>query len=127
MNKLKFGLVGAGGIAQAYAQAFNESKCCDLIAVADVRPEAAVALAEIVSGKPYDSYKALADLELDAVIVATPPSTHPEIACFFMERGLPVLCEKPLTTNVADAEKMIAAAEKAGVLFTMASKFRYCE
>jgi len=127
MSKLKFGLVGAGGIAQAYAQAFNESKCCELVAVADVRPEAATALAEIVGGKPYGDYKELANLELDAVIVATPPSTHPEIACFFMELGKPVLCEKPLTTNVADAEKMIATAEKNNVLFTMASKFRYCD
>ena len=127
MSKLKFGLVGAGGIAQAYAQAFNESKCCELVAVADVRPEAATALAEIVGGKAYGDYKQLAELELDAVIVATPPSTHPEIACFFMELGKPVLCEKPLTTNVADAEKMIATAEKNNVLFTMASKFRYCD
>jgi predicted dehydrogenase len=127
MNKLKFGLVGAGGIAQAYAQAFNESKCCELVAVADVRPEAAAALAEIVGGNAYDDYKHLAEVELDAVIVATPPSTHPEIACFFMDRGKAVLCEKPLTTSVADAEKMIATAEKNNVLFTMASKFRYCD
>lgn len=127
VKKLKFGLVGAGGIAQAYVQAFNESESCDLIAVADVRPDAATALAEIVGGKAYDRYEKLADIDLDAVIVATPPSTHPEIACFFLERGTPVLCEKPLTTNLADAQKMIAAAEKAGVQFTMASKFRYCE
>jgi predicted dehydrogenase len=127
MSKLKFGLVGAGGIAQAYAQAFNESECCELIAVADVRGESAAALAEIVGGKPYNDYKQFAELDLDAVIVATPPATHPEIACFFMELGIPVLCEKPLTTNVADAEKMIATAEKAGVQFTMASKFRYCD
>lgn len=125
MNKLKFGLVGAGGIAQAYAQAFNESGCCNLAAVSDVRPEAAAALAEIVGAKTYSSYQELADLSPDAVIVATPPSTHAEIACFFLERGISVLCEKPLTTNIADAEKMIAAAEKAGVQFTMASKFRY--
>lgn len=127
MNKLKFGIVGAGGIAQAYAQAFNESSCCDLIAVADVRPDAASALAEIVGGMSYNDYKQLADVELDAVIVATPPATHPEIACFFMERGTPVLCEKPLCTNVADAEKMIATAALNNVLFTMASKFRYCD
>jgi predicted dehydrogenase len=127
MSKLRFGLVGAGGIAQAYAQAFNESECCDLIAVADLREESADALAEIAGGKAYSDYRQLADIELDAVIVATPPATHPEIACFFLERGTAVLCEKPLTTNVADAEKMIAAAEKAGVQFTMASKFRYCD
>ena len=124
-QRLRFGLVGAGGIAQAYAQAFNESKCCDLVAVADVREDAAAALAEITGGKSYSDYKQLADVELDAVIVATPPVSHPEIACFFMERGTPVLCEKPLCLSVAEAEKMIATAEDNNVLFTMASKFRY--
>src|SRR5437016_12429877 len=92
MNKLKFGLVGAGGIAQAYAQAFNESKCCELVAVADIRADAARALAEIVGGKAYNDHKQLAETNLDAVIVATPPVSHPEIACFFMERGTHVLC-----------------------------------
>jgi predicted dehydrogenase len=127
MTKLRFGLVGAGGIAQAYAQAFNESSCCELIAIADVREDAAAALAEIVNGWSVTDYTQMSELDVDAVIVATPPTTHAEIACFFMERGIPVLCEKPLTTNVADAERMIATAEKASVQFTMASKFRYCE
>lgn len=127
MKKLRFGLVGAGGIAQAYAQAFNESSCCELIAIADIRAEAANALAEIVGGKAYSDYKQLADVGIDAVIVATPPNTHPEIACFFMELGIPVLCEKPLCLTVAEAEKMIATAAANNVLFTMASKFRYCE
>ena len=127
MKKLKFGLVGAGGIAQAYAQAFNESKCCDLVAIADVREDAATALAEIVGGKSYGNYKQLAELELDAVIVATPPVSHPQIACFFMNLGTPVLCEKPLCLSVAEAETMINTAAANNVLFTMASKFRYCD
>jgi predicted dehydrogenase len=127
MKKLKFGLVGAGGIAQAYAQAFNESNCCDLVAVSDVREEAANALAEIVGGRAYKTYQEFDGLELDAVIVATPPTTHAEIACYFMERKVPVLCEKPLCTTVAEAEKMIRTAEVNAVLFTMASKFRYCD
>ncbi len=127
-KRLRFGLIGAGGIAQAYAQAFNESDCCDLVAVADVRGDAARALAEIVGGKSYDDYRQLAENEtLDALIVATPPKSHPEIACYFMERGVPVLCEKPLCLTVAEAEKMIATAERMNVLFTMASKFRYCD
>lgn len=125
MSKLKFGIIGAGGIAQAYAQAFNESTCCELVAVADVREESAKALAEIVSGKAYTAYQELAELNLDAVIVATPPATHAEIACYFMERKVPVLCEKPLCTTVAEAEQMIRTAEENAVLFTMASKFRY--
>jgi predicted dehydrogenase len=129
MKKLKFGLIGAGGIAQAYAQAFDKSICCELAAVADIRLDAAAALAESAGASSYGDYKSLAESEadLDAIIVATPPVSHPEIACYFMERGIPVLCEKPLCLTVSDAERMIATAEKAGVLFTMASKFRYCD
>lgn len=128
MKKLRFGLIGAGGIAQAYAQAFGQSDCCQLTAVADVRADAARALAEITAGQAYTDYRELAEKEsLDAVIVSTPPASHPEIACFFLDRGIPVLCEKPLCLTVAEAEAMIAAAERSSVLFTMASKFRYCE
>jgi predicted dehydrogenase len=126
MKKLKFGLVGAGGIAQAYAQAFNESDCCDLVAIADIRDGSARALAESVGGKEYVDYKELTDLGLDAVIVATPPNIHPEISCHFMEAGIPVLCEKPLCLSVREAEKMLDTASTHGVIFTMASKFRYC-
>lgn len=127
MSKLRFGLVGAGGIAQAYAQAFAESDCCELVAVADVREDAAMAMAEIVGGDSFSEYQALSAFELDAVIIATPPDSHTEIGCFFLERGTPVLCEKPLCITVAEAESMIQAAERNHVLFTMASKFRYCE
>jgi predicted dehydrogenase len=128
MKKLKFALIGAGGIAQAYAQAFTQSECCQLVAVADVREEAAQALAEIVSGKAYNNYQTLAENEtLDAVIVSTPPNSHPEIACYFMERQVPVLCEKPLCLTVAEAEKILETAKENKVLFTMASKFRYSE
>lgn len=127
MNKLRFGLIGAGGIAQAYAQAFNESNCCELVAVADVRKEAAKAMAEIVGGTSYDNFGALTNLGLDAVIVSTPPDSHAEIGCHFMDNGIPVLCEKPLCITVAEAAKMIGTAKRNGVLFTMASKFRYCD
>ncbi len=128
MKKLKFGLVGAGGIAQAYAQAFPQSEYCELVAVADVREDSAKALGELVGGRVYTDYRSLAEKEsLDAVIVATPPVSHPEIACFFLEQKIPVLCEKPLCISLADAERMIATAANMQVQFTMASKFRYCE
>ncbi|MBS1797355.1 MAG: Gfo/Idh/MocA family oxidoreductase [Acidobacteria bacterium] len=128
MNKLRFALIGTGGIAQTYAQAFQTSDCCTLVAVADVRVEAAQAFAEPFGAKAFDDYKALAEnSEIDAVIVATPPATHPEIATHFMKKGVHVLCEKPLCLTLAEAAAMIDAAETAGVVFTMATKFRYCE
>ena len=61
------------------------------------------------------------------MIVSTPPNTHPEIAMFFMQKGVNVLCEKPLCLSVAEAKQMIETAEKSNVVFTMATKFRYCE
>lgn len=128
MNKLKFALIGTGGIAQTYAQAFQTSNCCELVAVADVNKDSAKAFAEPFSAQSFADYKTLAEIsEFDAVIVATPPNTHPEIAEFFMNRGKHVLCEKPLCLSVAEAKQMIETAEKTGVVFTMATKFRYCE
>jgi predicted dehydrogenase len=128
MNKLKFALIGTGGIAQTYAQAFQTSDCCRLVAVADVRDEAARAFAEPFGARSFFDYKILAEnSEFDAVIVSTPPNSHPEIAEFFMRRGVHVLCEKPLCLSIAEAKQMIETAEATGVKFTMASKFRYVE
>lgn len=128
MNKLKFALIGTGGIAQTYAQAFQTSNCCKLVAVADINQESAKAFAEPFGAKSFSDYKTLAkNSEIDAVIVSTPPNLHPEIAMYFMTRGVHVLCEKPLCLSVSEAKQMIECAEKTGVKFTMASKFRYVE
>lgn len=127
-HKLNFGLIGAGGIAQAYAQAFKTCETARLVAVADIRPEAARALAEGVGCESFDSCEALADgARVDAVVVCAPPVAHPDICLFFAERRAHVLCEKPLSINSSSARAMLGAAREAGVLLTMASKFRYVE
>lgn len=126
MNKLKFALIGTGGIAQTYAQAFQTSNCCEIVAVADVNKDSADAFAEPFNAKSFSEYKTLAEnTDFNAVIVATPPNSHPEIAEYFMNRGKHVLCEKPLCLSSDEARQMIKTAEKTGVKFTMASKFRY--
>ncbi len=126
--RLRFALIGTGGIAQTYAQAFQESNCCELVAVADINKDSADAFAEPFGARSFEDYKALAESsDFDAVIVSTPPNTHPEIAMFFMRLGKHVLCEKPLCLSVAEARDMLECAEETGVKFTMASKFRYVE
>lgn len=125
---IRFGLVGAGGIAQAYVQAFKDLKIARLVGVADVNVEAARKLASQIGCRHYVSYEALAsEWPLDAVIICTPPSTHPEIALYFCQRKVHVLCEKPLSIDVSSAELMLDTAQRHGVKLTMASKFRYVE
>jgi predicted dehydrogenase len=127
-KKLRFGMVAAGGIAQAYAEAFKNWDAARLVAVADTRAEAAQALSEGMGCQSYDSYQAMAKKEkLDAVIVCTPPVAHPEICLYFLERKIHVLCEKPLSIHVKEARLMVEAAHAANVKLTMASKFRYVE
>lgn len=126
MTELTVGLVGAGGIAQSYVRVFEEISGARITAVADVRPRVANALAEAVRGTAYPSHRALLeDSDVDAILVCTPPSTHPEIVLQGIEHGRHVLCEKPLAIDVASARAMVAAAEDAGVVFTMAAKFRF--
>lgn len=129
MEPVRFGLIGAGGIAQSYVQAFESNPIARLVAVADVRADAAHALAERSGCPAFTSYAVLADQgpKLDAVVICTPPNTHEEIAMEFIRRKVNVLCEKPFTLNKASAYRMIAASHESNVILTMASKFRYVD
>lgn len=121
-------MIGAGAIAQAYAQAFEQCDDVELVAVADVRQEAAEAVANSCGSKAFGSHEQLIqDATFDAAIVCTPPITHPDICIQLLERGIHVLCEKPLAIDTPSARAMLDAAKKSGAKFTMASKFRFVE
>lgn len=126
---IRFALVGAGGIAQSYVQAFENHPDARLVSVCDVRSEAAQALAERAVCPAFTSHTALAlaGPAVDAVVISTPPDTHEEIATYFIERKTHVLCEKPFTLTTDAAVRLIAAAKAQAVRLTMASKFRYVE
>lgn len=129
MNEpLRFGMIGAGRIAQAYAQAFAVCDNVRLVAVADVCTVAGQHLAQAMGCECYDSYQDMCDdSALDAVVVCTPPATHPEICLHVVQHAIHVLCEKPLSIDLESARLMVNTAREAGVYLTMASKFRYVE
>jgi predicted dehydrogenase len=128
-SQLRFALIGAGGIAQSYVQAFENHPDAKLVAVCDNRQEAAEAMAERAVCPAYTSHVALTEggPEFDAAIISTPPATHEPIATHLVNKKIHVLCEKPFTLTTASAERMIAAAESNRVKLTMASKFRYVD
>ena len=65
------------------------------------------------------------DAPVDAVIVATPNRFHRDIVVAAAESGRHVLCEKPLALNVAEAEDMLAAVDRAGVRHMTAFTYRF--
>lgn len=123
MKPVTFAVVGTGGIAHSYAAAFASNPHAKLVAVADVRKEAAEAFGAKYGVPALGSHTALPDAEV--VIVCTPPDTHTAITTDLLRGGRHVLCEKPFTLTAADARKMQYEAVKAGRLLTMGSKFRY--
>ena len=127
-EKLRFGIVGAGSVAQSYLQALEHCEEAKLVAVADCRIDAAQRIAERMRCRSYDhSGRMVQDCELDAAIVCTPPASHPDVCIHLMENKVHVLCEKPFSIDTEGAHRMLDAAQRAGVKLTMASKFRYVD
>ena len=124
--KLRFGLVGAGGIARSYVQVFAGIKDAAIVGVADPDLGAAQRLAHDLGAQTAGSLdELLATVDLDGVVVCTPPNAHPEVAITAINAGVGVLCEKPLAIGIDAARAMVAAAASGGVPFTMATKFRF--
>lgn len=123
---LRIGLIGAGGIAAAYPDIFAGIEDAVVVGVADVDDARAAALAARFGCIAFPSHGAMAaNTNLDGVVVCTPPATHATIARSFLEAGVGVLCEKPLTINTSTARELLAVADANGAVLTMASKFRY--
>ena len=124
----RFGLIGAGGIAKSYVSVFAGVADAKIVGVADVDPNAAHGLAaELDVVAAATTVELLGAVSLDAVIVCTPPDSHPEVARAAFDAGVAVLCEKPLAISVDAAQGMVAEAARCAVPFTMATKFRFVE
>jgi len=116
MSKVKFGVIGAGGIAlRKTIPAMLESANCDLVAVMDVCDVDNIA-ASLKLEKAYSTEaELLDDPAIEAVYIASPAGLHRNQIVAAAERGKHVLCEKPLTLSVAESESAVAACRANGV------------
>jgi predicted dehydrogenase len=124
---LRVGLIGAGNIATlGHIPGLRRTGDARVVAVCDRDlARASAVAARFGIGAVYDDHRRmLREVPLDAVAVATPPSAHAPVVLAALRAGLHVLCEKPLATGLADAERMVAAADRAGVILAMNMQFR---
>ena len=111
---IRIGMVGAGGIALSHAAAIKKNQDCKLTAVADINRERADALAAQFGALSFTDYKAMDCEKMDAVILNLPHYLHCEVSVYFLEKGVSVLCEKPMACTLEECDEMIAAAKKSG-------------
>jgi len=123
MGKLNVGIVGCGLVAHMrhIPALLRLRRSVNLCAVCDIDEDLAASTAEMF-GIPK-VYSGLDDMlsseELDIVDVCTPPKTHASVAVPAMENGCHILLEKPMASTVSDCDRMIEAANKHGVKFSI--------
>src|SRR5439155_636868 len=111
MQKIRAPVVGLRYLGRFHAPKYSQAADCELVAVADSRPEAREPLAAELKTRAVSDYRALLG-GVDAVSVATPTPGHFAIARDFLEAGAHVLVEKPITDTPAQARELIALAAR---------------
>lgn len=111
MAKLKTGIIGCGRISVVYKKAFEDmADLAELIFAVDKVPSRAKDFAGSFGASYSDKLDDLLTVKPDIVHICTPHFLHKEQTIACLERGINVLCEKPIATNLADAQAMIEAA-----------------
>ena len=113
---LRIGIAGCGAISRNHLEAFNALADAVIVGVCDVDLQRARDTAE-ARGIPaaVNSVPELLGLGVDVISVCTPHPTHEEVVLQAAAAGVHVLCEKPISTDLASAERMVKACDDAGV------------
>ena len=122
---MKVGLIGIGGMGNVHFNCYKKMEGVE-IAVADIRVDMAKDKIKDDSIPVYASYEEMIEREnLDFVDICTPSYMHADMAVYALEHGLHVLCEKPMSINSSEAQRMIDAKEKSGKLLMIAHVVRF--
>lgn len=122
-RKLKVGIIGTGWIASAHALELKKMEDVEITCLADLVPGKAQEFAKfngLENVRCYLSHKELLDNEdVDAVSVCTYNATHAECSIYALEKGVNVLCEKPMCVTLEEALEMHAVAKKTGKVLSI--------
>ncbi|MBM2617322.1 Gfo/Idh/MocA family oxidoreductase [Actinoplanes sp. LDG1-06] len=125
-QKVRWGILGPGGIAASFAADLRHVPGAELAAVGSRRQETATEFAQKFGfARAHGSYADLAaDPEVDVVYIATPHAFHAEAAHLCVAAGKAVLVEKPITLDLPEAARLVAAAREKGVFLMEAMWMR---
>ena len=111
MTSIRVGVVGAGHLGRIHARLIQNVRSAKLVAIAEPQPLVQQQLLDQYDVKILSDYRKLEN-EVDAVIIATPTTTHHDVATYFLDRGIHTLIEKPLTHCVEQARDLVSLADR---------------
>ncbi len=124
MKKIKVGVIGVGYLGEHHARVYSQIKGVELVGVVDIDKNKADEIARKVATKPYYDYNDIIDL-VDAVSIVVPTRFHYKIAYDFLKNGIDILLEKPMTTTVSEAEKLLKIAKTKKLILQIGHIERY--
>ncbi|CAM3700034.1 Gfo/Idh/MocA family oxidoreductase [Cohnella lubricantis] len=121
MDQIKVGIIGLGSVGSKVKQALDAHPAMEVAALCEQNLDLLHShLGSSEGVAAYSDYRSLLEREqVDLIYLAVPPKHHHAIALDILRAGKHLLCEKPLANSVEEAEEMLAAADRAGVVHAM--------
>ncbi|MEW6096109.1 MAG: Gfo/Idh/MocA family oxidoreductase [bacterium] len=125
MNKsLKVGVVGTGHMGSYHVRLYSELLNVDLVGIVDINEKQVSRLASQYNTTSFTDYTKLYD-KVEAVSIAVPTSAHYRIGKDFLEAGIHVLIEKPITNKLEEAKELIELAKEKGLILQVGHVERF--
>ena len=128
MRDITIGIIGTGMMGQEHIQNFNLLDGAQVTALADTDAAMLAKAAEMTDGTPTltdDFETLLGDNGPDALVIATPNFHHIDVLDSALEAGKPILCEKPLCTNLDDTQKVMQRVGHNEIIFQVGMEYRF--
>jgi predicted dehydrogenase len=115
MTRLRVAVVGVGHLGKEHARILAGLPEVELVGVADLNPDQAQTVARRCGTRAFTDHRPLLNL-VDAATIAVPTCGHHDVAADFLRRRIPVLVEKPLASNLAQADELVELARRHNVI-----------
>jgi predicted dehydrogenase len=123
-DSIRVAVVGVGHLGRHHARILGSLDRTALTAVVDINAARAAEVAAAAGTRALTDYRQLLG-QVDAVTIAAPTALHHQIALPFLEQGIAVLVEKPMTRTLGEADALIAAARTSGATLAVGQTERY--